>query len=243
MDTPNSPENEIEEITWQDDENRATLFLRSVFVLLSGALILGIQAQPSFTQPWLQVAYLLVMNVVLPVCVIWFFFGQGLRPVEWLSDQKYNAWNYGVNFKEWKLHLKWAGTICIPVIVIALLLKLNILFPQSKEIGLALGNDWSSYANTIVMAWLIGCSFVGLFLGYLLFGMTQGFSLVGAILGLLFIPVLALPKHLEILQDPTFIFYVATILALTGISWKTKSIASAIYFVLMIVPLIMLILR
>jgi len=183
------------------------------------------------------------MNVVLPVCIIWFFFGQGLRPVEWLSDQRYNAWNYGVNFKEWRLHLKLAVAICIPVIVIALLLKLNILFPQSKEIGLGLGNDWYSYVGTAIMAWLIGCSFVGLFLGYLLFGMAQGFSIVGAIVGLLFIPILAISKHVEVLRDPTFIFYVVIILALTGISWKTKSIASAFYFVLMTVPLVMLILR
>jgi hypothetical protein len=239
MDTPDLPENEPEEITWQDDENRATLFLRSVFVLLSGALILGVQAQPSFTQPWLQIAG---MNVVLPVCVIWFFFGQGLRPVEWLSDQKYNAWNYGVNFKEWRLHLKWAVAICIPVIVIALLIKLNILFPPPKGSAI-LEIDWPSYISAAIMAWLFGCFFVVFFLGYLLFGMAQGFSIVGAILGLLFIPVLALPKHLEILQDPTFIFYVVIILALTGISWKTKSIASAFYFVLMVVPLVMLILK
>jgi hypothetical protein len=73
MDTPNLPENEPEEITWQDDENRATLFLRSVFVLLSGALIFGIFTQPIAIDLFAQLFRVVILLAVLPSLIVWFF--------------------------------------------------------------------------------------------------------------------------------------------------------------------------
>ncbi|MEO6907742.1 MAG: hypothetical protein ABI210_07620, partial [Abditibacteriaceae bacterium] len=174
MDTPNFPENEIDEITWQDDENRATLFLRSVFVLLSGALIVGTQDINSFYQGGLGTLYSLGMNIALPVCIIWFFFGQGLRPVEWLTDQKYNAWNYGLSFKDWKTHLKWSVAL---IILIFLMLVVHSIRVRCYYGDLFTLHQWLKY---IANWWFLEILLVWLFLGYIWFGCAQGFGAITA---------------------------------------------------------------
>lgn len=238
MDNPTLPENEIQEATWQEDENRATLFLRSVFVVLSGALILGAERNIAFDSSFLKVLYLLGMNVILPVFILWLFFGQGLRPVEWLSDQKYNAWNYGINFKDWKTHLKWAGILCIFGI---LLCFLSIAFLSSTyyivstciKFFIFLAIEETNPFLFICGEILLGASFVWLIWGYLLFGCVQGFSKIPTFI--LIILAIVMPAIIAIRTTPTVAsvltvvcFILFYFLSFIG-CWKTKSIAPVLY--------------
>lgn len=232
MDTPNLPENEIEEITWQDDENRATLFLRSVFVLLSGALILGVQANPhQIIQYPTNLIYLFVMNFVLPISIIWLFFGQGLRSVEWLSDQKYNAWNYGFNFKDWKTHLKWAIAWIIMCSIMLIIHSIQISFNYSS---LPNFDQWPFH---IALYWFFGVCFVWLFCGYIWFGSAQGFGAIPATV------ITTVGFCLWTFTSPEYTFYAAiTSLLSSYICWKTRSFAPVLYAMLISMPMIVLIL-
>lgn len=234
MDTPNLPENDIEEITWQDDENRATLFLRSVFVLLSGALILGAVSHTSFSQPLLAVLYLLGMNVVLPVCIIWFFFGQGLRSVEWLTDQKYNAWNYGINFQDRKTHLRWSAGLFLLGIAPCLLAMLLLVTYNDGAVFLQLFTNIAQSLQRsfffLCVVFLGGASFIWLIWGYLFFGIVQGFSKIPTFILLcvaFFTPVI-LTLPFTVFAGVLILF--GPFLLLCFIScWKTKSIAPVLY--------------
>jgi len=230
MDTPNLPENETEEITWQDDENRATLFLRSVFVVLSGALIVSTQHIISFYQGALGTLYLLAMNIVLPICIIWFFFGQGLRPVEWLSDQKYNAWNYGLNFKDWKTHLKWSALL---VFLIFLMLTFHSIQINCNYGYLPTSHQWLLY---IVNWWFMAALLIWLFWGYIWFGCAQGFGAIVATI------VVTIGSVLLLYSVPEFAVYAAIISLLNGyICWKTRSFAPVLYACLISAPMLILI--
>src|SRR5436309_3075290 len=75
--------------TWEDDETGATLFLRATFTLLAGAFLLWAQCRAPATWATLYgvsrigdhwnrwVAPSIVANFLLPLGIIWMFFGQG----------------------------------------------------------------------------------------------------------------------------------------------------------------------
>lgn len=92
--------------TWEDDETPATLILRSVFALFAGGLLLYSQWRFPYSPPsanwslWIRTSVL--FNFVIPLLIVWMFFGQGLVHQDWLRDQKHNAWDYGWNWKKWR---------------------------------------------------------------------------------------------------------------------------------------------
>ncbi|MBV9470311.1 MAG: hypothetical protein JOZ57_13825, partial [Abitibacteriaceae bacterium] len=97
--------------TWEDDENPTTLFLRALFTLLAGGFLSWAQNQAVINpgQEWNRwISLSVVANFLLPLGIVWMFFAQGLGHLDWLRDQKYNAWNYGWNFKQCRRHLKLA---------------------------------------------------------------------------------------------------------------------------------------
>lgn len=234
MDTSNLPENEPEEITWQDDENRATLFLRSVFVLLSGALILMTQATTStlFDQIGLASLYILGMNIALPVCIIWLFFGQGLRPVEWLTDQKYNAWNYGLNFKDWKTHFRWV----IPLLVVGIG---GILIYKMLFLGGSTSITLGEWATTTAILWFCGICFAWLLFGFLWFGCAQGFGPIAATGCIIAVLLSYGYMQRSSLQDIvlTVLAFLPFILLGSCICWKQKSWIPLLYSVLLLAPI------
>lgn len=234
-----SAENVVEG-TWLDDENRATLGLRSLFVLLSGALILGAEIHISSASPWRNALYFAGLNVLFPISIIWFFFGQGLRPIDWLPDQKYNAWNYGVNFEDWKSHLKWAAGIAFAVVISLFLLSQIVPIRYNTE-------SIAEYFGLLIIGWIVGCSLAWLIYGYLLFGMAQGFGIIGTAIGFLCIPFLAIGQKFNmfdgaILTVPVVILSIF-VLTIAWICWIKKSLAPALYAVLISMPFIVLIMR
>lgn len=241
MDTPNLPENEPEEITWQDDENRATLFLRSVFVLLSGALIFGILVDPTGISP-LREFHTIALLLILPTFIIWFFFGQGLRPVEWLTDQKYNAWNYGVSFTHWKTHFCWMIPLLLVGIGESIIFKL-ILLPVSHP---ADPNHWFDLTQWLVMTlpvWILGICVVWFFWGYLWFGCAQGFGAIAATALVIGFASYVFIQSIKSGDIPSYLLacFLPLVLLCSYICWKLKSWIPILYGVVLLAPIVTLI--
>lgn len=174
--------------TWEDDENRATLTLRALFTLLStGFLALAQWRAPGswsgeIGANWGRWVYTSVIcNFVLPLGVVWLFFGQGLLRQSWLRDQKHNAWNYGWDFSKWKRHLG------IALVCWGVFLPFLIYFSRQPEMRAAYAlylppvqspRDWAFLLSTLILYMFCWEWF---FRGFALFGMAQGLGFVAAI--------------------------------------------------------------
>lgn len=179
-------ESEVEHLpTWEDDESRSTLALRSAVVLVSGALLLwtlrSAPLQPA--QDWNRWIWATVLcSFVLPLAIVWLLFGQGLSHLGWLKDQKHNAWSYGWRFGEWKKHLK------IGFIFLLVLLPLLWFYARSPEVRGFYQNYYPADRTAGALLVLIVSTVVYMFCwewffrGYLLFGLAQGFGFIVAIL-------------------------------------------------------------
>jgi membrane protease YdiL (CAAX protease family) len=188
---PDSPaiEAAYQEPTWEDDETRATGVLRALFAILAtGFLAFTKWNAPtnwpgSVGQNWgLWVWTSAVCNFILPLGIVWMFFGQGLTHQEWLKDQKHNAWNYGWNFKNWRYHLK------ISFVCWALFLPFLIYFSRDPEFRATYANylpavqnarDWAFLISTLVLYMFCWEWF---FRGFALFGIAQGLGVAVAII-------------------------------------------------------------
>jgi hypothetical protein len=232
MDTPNLPENESEEITWQDDENRATLFLRSVFVLLSGALILGILTRPSALGFWTEIIKAAVLTIILPVFIIWLFFGQGLSPVEWLTDQKYNAWNYGVNFEDRKTHFRWLISLLVLGVAETIVFRMA-LFDHSSTSNL---KDW---LGLVPILWFFGICFAWFFWGYLWFGCAQGFGEIAATAVIIIFVGYAFFQNIyqRNIALSVSAYFIPLALLCGYICWKLKSWIPILYAIILLGPI------
>jgi membrane protease YdiL (CAAX protease family) len=176
---------DLPHITWEDDETRSTLWLRSLFTLLAGSYLLWAQHAAPLNPhaDWLRwVVNAIICNLLLPLGILWMFFGQGLSHLDWLKDQKHNAWSYGFDFKNWRHHLSIAG-----VLVLAML---PILFYFSRDVQMQM--FYRAYLPPIsgatsllfLLLSLIVYMFVWewFFRGFLLFGVAQGCGSIMAIL-------------------------------------------------------------
>jgi hypothetical protein len=231
MDTPNLPENESEEITWQDDENRATLFLRSVFVVLSGALIWGVYTQP-FAGDISTVFRIVILPVVFPALIVWLFFGQGLRPVEWLRDQKYNAWNYGVNFTDGKTHLRWLIPLLILGIVEVIIFKIALVNNPSEFSVI-------NWLLVLLIQWLFGISLAWFIWGYLWFGCAQGFGAIAATAIIIIFICYAFIKNVYPRETAFLVSacFIPLALLCSYICWKQKTWIPILYAVILLAPI------
>ncbi len=166
------------------DETKTALFLRSAFALIAG----GFLSYAQYHSPiyggaqWNQWIFLSVLtNLILPLGIIWLFFGQGILRLEWLKDQRLNAWNYGWNFRAWKRH-------CL-IALAATAVMLPFLFWASRDPNTRAfyHSYFPSTTNATGWLWLIGSLVIYMFCwewfhrGFLLFGMAQGFGVVAAI--------------------------------------------------------------
>lgn len=177
--------------TWEDDESTTTLLLRALSTLVAGGFLAWAQYQgpaswggQTIGARWSQwVGLSIVANLVLPLGIIWMFFGQGITRPEWLKEQRYNAWNYGWDFKEWRRHLKLA--------LIMFVVMLPFLWFASRD-----PNAQAYYRNVYFppvtgvqsFAWLMLTLIIYMFCwewffrGFLLFGTAQGLGSIAAII-------------------------------------------------------------
>lgn len=172
-------------LTWEDDENKSTLALRSAVVLASGGLLLwalrSAPIQPS--QEWGRWLWAMVLCCfVLPLSVVWLLFGQGLSHLSWLKDQKHNGWSYGWSFRDWKRHLK------LGFLALLLMLPLLWFYARSPEVHSFYQNYYPTGRTGMALFLLIFSTAIYMFCwewffrGYLLFGLAQGFGFVVAVL-------------------------------------------------------------
>jgi membrane protease YdiL (CAAX protease family) len=134
-------------------------------------------------EEWARWIWLAVTcNFLLPLGIVWMFFGQGLTKFDWLKDQKHNAWSYGFDFKNRRRHLSIAG-----VLVLAML---PFLFYFSRDPQIqsfyraylpAVGSTPALLSLLLSLIIYMFC-WEWFFRGFLLFGLAQGFGCVVAIL-------------------------------------------------------------
>lgn len=179
-----NPVTEPAPASWEDDETGSTLFLRASVALASGALLLWTQHQAPIDSSadwsrWIWAS--VICNLILPLGVIWLFFGQGLSRLEWLKDQKYNAWSCGWNFKDWKRHAK------IALVIFAAMLPFLWYYAHVAEVRAYYLNYFPPVGSTPALLGLLATTLVYMlcwewfFRGFLLFGMAQGFGWMAAI--------------------------------------------------------------
>lgn len=174
----------IEEASWEDDETRATGVLRAIFTVFTLALLAYSQWQSTIgpAQNWNRwIATSLVFNFLVPLLVVWMFFGQGLRPLDWLKDQRHNAWNYGWNWKHWRAHLKFSLGILLVMLPFLIYFSRQTLIRDSyinyyPAVDSAPG--WIFFLASLVLYMLCWEWF---FRAFGLFGTAQGLGPIAAI--------------------------------------------------------------
>ncbi len=170
--------------SWEDDETLGTMILRAGVVLVAGAFLLWAQHNAGLNTSrdwgrWVGAAFL--CNLVLPLGVVWMLFGQGLTRLEWLKDQKHNAWNYGWDFREWKKHLKTAAIVAL------VMLPLLWFYSRTPEVRNFYEGYLPEITSPVSLLWLLATVVLYMlcwewfFRGFLLFGTAQGFGFVVAI--------------------------------------------------------------
>jgi len=170
--------------TWEDDETTATALLRATFALVAGGFLAYTQFHTSLVihlhwDHWILAS--VISNFLLPLGIVWFFFGQGLVHQDWLKDQRHNAWNYGWNWSNWRSDLKLSAGLWA--------VMLPFIFLYSREASTRL--IYSFYFPVIhgfpgliwVLATLVLYMFCWewFFRGFMLFGAGQGLGPVVAV--------------------------------------------------------------
>lgn len=212
--------------TWEDDETRATALLRAVFALVAtGFLVYAGWNAPrnwpgSIGQNWGRwVETSVVCNFLLPLGIVWMFFGQGLTHQSWLKDQKHNAWNFGWNLRGWKRHLKIALACWLAF------LPLLIFFSRRPEMRAAYADylpavqtprDWAFLLSTLALYMFCWEWF---FRGFALFAAAQGFGALAAIAAQAILFGLAHLGKPSVEMGSAF----AGGLVLGALSWREKS--------------------
>ncbi|RYX86726.1 CPBP family intramembrane metalloprotease [bacterium] len=171
--------------TWEDDETLATLVLRSLFAMLAGGVLLYAQWSSPYSPPsefwgrWIWTSIL--FNFIVPLLVVWMFFGQGFVHLDWLKNQKHNAWDYGWNWARWKRYAVFA------VVVTAVMAIFMWFASRDPATRLAYNTFLPPTTTAAEWAWVLATLVIYMFCwewcfrGFLLFGMAQGFGWVVAI--------------------------------------------------------------
>ncbi len=172
--------------TWEDDETPATLALRAMFALATGAVLLFAQYRSPYFPPaqfwgrWIGTSF--VSNFLIPLLIVWMFFGQGLTRPDWLRNERNNAWQYGWKWKNWRRYALFAfavTTVMAPFLWFAsrdlsTRLAYSDYLPPTTNIG-----QWA-----VVLASLVFYMFCWewCFRGFLLFGAAQGIGAAASII-------------------------------------------------------------
>ncbi|HVF09553.1 MAG TPA: CPBP family intramembrane glutamic endopeptidase [Abditibacteriaceae bacterium] len=184
-DSPPSSPLEHAASSWEEDESPTTLLLRALSTLLAGGFLVWAQHRSQIDPgtEWNRWIWLsIVANFLLPLGMVWMFFGQGLRHLDWLPHQQYNAWNYGWNWRAWRRHLK------IALLLLALMLPLLWISARNLETRTYYQSYFPAQSGPWALPWLLLSLAIYMFCwewfhrGFLLFGIAQGCGPVLAVL-------------------------------------------------------------
>ena len=170
------------------DDTPTALGLRAIFTFLSGAfLIFSMTRAPlsSFDAARLVQSYLLAF-LILPLGIVWLFFAQSVRRVDYLKNQALNAWNYGWNFRIARaenapsfamrvLASPFLAGIALCVVVVPLFLFAARGADGSAATSALFPLNASTRAWWFPLAILVAFCREWFFRGFLLFGIAQGF--------------------------------------------------------------------
>lgn len=224
-----SPGNEAE--TWEG-ETRAALFLRALFTLLAGGFLAWAMAQakiPSGAQWNRWVWFHVIASFLLPLGIVWMFFGQGLLRFGWMSDQrwneKWNAWNYGWDFRNWQRHLKYSAAMFVAMLPVLWFFSRDATMREYYHSYLPQVNDARGWLWLLVSLIIYIFCWEWFHRGFLLFGMAQGF---GPIIAIIFQTIIFGWMHWG---KPGVEFYSSFPggAVLGVIAWREKSFAPAFY--------------
>lgn len=184
-DPPDStpPDQPLPEL-WEDGENNFTLLLRALFALLAGWFLVWAQQRSTIdthTQwnSWILLS--VIANFAIPLFIVWMLFGQSLFYLEWLRDQKFNAWNYGWKWDTFRRQLLISLGFFIAM--------LPVLWFASRDAGTRTYYQgyFPPHETPVQWLWLLVTVTVYMFCwewffrGFLLFGVAQG---LGPIVGI-----------------------------------------------------------
>lgn len=171
--------------TWEDDETPATIIFRSAFAAIAGGLLLFAQWRFPYMPPsqnwgrWIETS--LLFNFLIPLLLVWMFFGQGLSTQTWLKDQKHNAWNYGWSWSRWRRYALFALGVTLVASPFLWLASRDAATKAAYDIFLPPTTTAGQWAFTLSTLVLYMFCWEWCFRGFLLFGMAQGFGFVAAI--------------------------------------------------------------
>jgi membrane protease YdiL (CAAX protease family) len=180
-DTNEAPEAVPEHLVdlWEAGENSVTLFLRAAFTCLAGWFLLWCQQRSTFVpglewNRWITLS--VTANLLFPLFIVWMFFGHGLGYLDWLRDQKLNAWNYGWNWRAFKRHILMALVMFVVMLPILWFASRNesaqVYYRQYFPTTIGAGS-WLYLIGTLIVYMFCWEWF---FRGFLLFGMAQGWG-------------------------------------------------------------------
>jgi membrane protease YdiL (CAAX protease family) len=174
--------------TWEDDETLATAVYRSLFVVVAAGFLAYAQwrAPMNWSGPigqnwgrWVWTSG--VCNFLLPLGIVWMFFGQGLTYQDWLKDQKHNAWSYGWNFSKIKRHGKIALACWLISLVILIPLSRNLEMRDAYAAYLPSATSLKEWAFLLSTLTFYMFCWEWFFRGFMLFGVAQGVGPIVAI--------------------------------------------------------------
>lgn len=219
---PDQPSPEL----WEDGENNFTLLLRALFALLAGWFLAWAQQRSildSHTQwnSWILLS--VTANFAIPLFIVWMFFGQGLFHLEWLSDQRFNAWNYG-----WKWDT-FSRQLLISVVFFILMLPVLWFASRDAATRTFYQGYFPPHGTPLQWLWLLFTITVYMFCwewffrGFLLFGAAQG---LGAIAGIVAQAIIFGLMHIGKPMPETLSSFVGGLI-LGTVAWREKSFVSA----------------
>lgn len=220
------------------DDTPTALGLRAIFTFLSGAfLIFSMTRAPlsSFDPARLAQSYLLAF-LILPLGIVWLFFAQSVRHVDYLKNQALNAWNYGWNLRVARaenapslIARVLASPLLMGIVLCVIVVPLLLFAARESGASSALFPlNASTRAWWLPLAILVAFCREWFFRGFLLFGIAQGFRGIAASLVAIFVQAALFAAALGASSGVAF-FDAANVslfvvgLLLGAVAWRQKS--------------------
>jgi hypothetical protein len=227
------------------DDTSTALFLRAFFTFFSGAFLLFcVMRAPLFSYDAARVAQCYALAFLfLPLGIVWLFFAQTIRRVDYLKNQALNAWNYGWNFPfsrnkpDTQLSLParvlaspFLSALALCIVIFPLLLLAHHNDARALQFALFPVNASTHSVSWLPFLLLTAFCREWFFRGFLLFGIAQGFRGVAAPIVAIFLQATLFACAHGNTSGAIFnafnIAFFAVGIVFGALAWKQKSFAA-----------------